>query len=347
MDDLLAKERAAQEYVKSLQSHAELPFQVTLDAFTAYRSVVQDVVLGDIVGAERFERRLWDQHVETRQLLARTLRELRRKQEQKITEIKVATEMYLRFVKHSARFYRKYIHTLHTSFGGIAQLRSIAQQLKQDEAMEISEAHRPSQDVQDSVLRSCYRTLIYLGDLCRYRASDNLDKQQDFGPALGYYGLACVLIPQSGWGHNQQALVALETKQYLLATYHLYKSFLVAEPLALGKRSLLLHFERTNAAWDKGELIQKNGPGDPSAGKHAIVGLFVRLHSVCVTGEQYRGYTELERELLSRLTSELRTTPLKKTLCHMVLVNIGAQHFAMDNYRGKSWHLETLKLSLM
>ncbi|QIW96155.1 hypothetical protein AMS68_001673 [Peltaster fructicola] len=333
MDELLAKERASNEYVRSLQSNPSTPFKDVLDAFKQYRATVQTLVFEKLADAERLESRLWQQHTETRQTLARTLKDLRKMPEQRIVETRVAVEMYLRFIKQSISFYRGYIHHLSTRFGGIPELQAVAHQVKPNSAADADTGMSVDAELRQQVLNSCYRTLIYLGDLCRYRATDHLDAQQDFGPAIGFYSLACTIRSDSGWSYHQQGVVALEQKDYLRAIYYLYRSFLAPEPLHMAKRNLAAQFEKANVAWERGELIARGPPHDPAAGEKALVGYLVRLHSMCVKGEPVRGYEELLHELLTRLKSLLHQRPLESKLQRMTFVNISAQHNAMENYK--------------
>jgi hypothetical protein len=90
-------------------------------------------------------------------------------------------------------------------------------------------------------------------------------------------------------------------------------------------------------AWDRGDLILKATPNDPEAPKRALIGWFVRLHSMCFKGEKFRGFDELEREVMGQLSTELKLRSLGSTLSRMILVNIAAQHISIENYKGNHY----------
>jgi len=163
-----------------------------------------------------------------------------------------------------------------------------------------------------------------------------LDKKPDFGPAIGYYGLACALCPTSGMGHHQQAVIALEQRNHLRAIYHLYRAMVVAKPHPNAAKNLKLEFDKVNVAWEKGELIQKGAPNDPDGPKNAFVGWFVRLHSVCDKGDVFNGYGELERELLSQFTVVAKQPASEGLLLRIVMVNLSAHFKAIARFQGTS-----------
>lgn len=190
-------------------------------------------------------------------------------------------------------------------------------------------------ELRTEALASCHRTLIFLGDLSRYRVSDKLDKNPDFGPALGFYDLAAHLLPSSGMGHHQLAVIALAQQNHLRAIYHLYRAMAVQSPHPHAPGNLEKEFGKINAAWDKGQLIQKGQPNDPEGPKNALVGWFVRFHSMCYKGTVFRGHEELEREVLSQLSNVVKQRSLENMLLRVVLVNIAAEHQAGERFQGK------------
>lgn len=343
MDDLLAYVRATEEAVKVLLKNTEEPIKNLIVAFDAYRSACQAVVFTDFTLAAKEEARLWNAHVEGKKYFSTQLRKYR-----KITgadkphaAIRTIIDFYLKWIRGSVKFYRNHVYKLSTAFG-VPELQDVAQQIKPEAQNGTPAANMLTPELHGRVLNSCHQTLIYLGDLSRWRASERLDKNPDFGPATGYYGLACTIRPESGMGHHQLAVVALEQRHHLQAIYHLYRSICVAEPHPNAVKNLTVQFEKTNAAWDKGELIQKASPNDPEAPKRALIGWFVRLHSMCFKGEKFRGFDELEREVMGQLSTELKLRSLGATLSRMVLVNIASQHMSIENYKGKCYEYCTI-----
>lgn len=336
MDDLLAYERATEETVKDLLKRTDEPIKSLIAAFDAYRSACQTVVFTDFNLAAKEETRLWTAHVEGRKYFSTQLRHLRKQTGSGTPHVAIRNliDLYLKWIRGSIKFYRSHVYKLSTAFG-VPELQDVAQQIKPDARYDTPAANILTPELHDRVLSSCHQTLIYLGDLSRWRASEKLDKNPDFGPATGYYGLACTIRPESGMGHHQLAVVALEQRHHLQAIYHLYRSICVAEPHPNAVKNLTVQFEKTNAAWDKGDLIQKGSPNDPEAPKRALIGWFVRLHSMCFKGEKFRGFDELEREVMGQLSAELKLRSLGSTLTRMILVNIASQHMSIENYKGK------------
>ena len=334
MDDLLAREQVAGDRIQYLLKSPDEPIDSLLQAYEEYRQACEALIFADFEdGAAKREAGLWQAHSDGKKFFHKALSGLRKQQKTEVVVIRHLMKYFLQFLKDSQRFYREYIHKLSIAFGGIPELEAVAHQVKSDSQGESSQA-TISPELRKNVLYSCHQTLIYLGDLSRYRASEKLDKNPDFGPAIGYYSLACTLRPASGMGHHQQAVVALEQRHHLRAIYHLYRAMVVAEPHPLAANNLKLEFDKTNAAWDRGELIQRGQPNDPEASKRTLVGWFVRLHSMCYKGQQFRGFEELEREVLGQLGVELKHRSLDSTLMRMVLVNLAAQYDAGEKFQG-------------
>lgn len=191
----------------------------------------------------------------------------------------------------------------------------------------------PSEDFRQSILLSCYQTLVRLGDLSRYRETELVSKDRNWGPAIGYYDLACTIYPQSGAAHNQLAVIALADGNHLRATYHLYRALAVQEPHPTAKGNLEIEFNKVFTAWRKGNLIVK-GPGRTDSAAQVLRAWFVLLHARCYKGEEFAEHDELEKEVLNHLTVDLKERPLDSTLHRYILINIAAQYFAGVRLRG-------------
>ncbi|GIZ37266.1 hypothetical protein CKM354_000071900 [Cercospora kikuchii] len=333
MDLLLANESAAEQHVLQLLStFREQKFDNIFEAFQNFRTHVAGVVPLDFDHAEEHENRLWHAHTQGRRHFHRALSDFRKCTPPQPHGLRSVTKAYLTWLKQSEKFYRSYITMLNNAAGGIPELEAIAHSDNGERASESAPVSVTPSHL-EKILNSCHRALIWLGDLSRYRATEKLDKNPDFGPAIGYYGLAATLKPSSGLGHHQQAVVALAQNHHLRAIYHLYRSLTVQDVHPLAPQNLRLEFEKTNAAWDKGELIQKRSPNDPDATKLSLVGWFVRLHSMCYRGQPFRGHEELEQEVLAQLSNVVKQRPLDGTLIRMILVNIASQHVAGESFQ--------------
>ncbi|KAK5122608.1 hypothetical protein LTR85_003871 [Meristemomyces frigidus] len=339
MDDPLARERAAEQHVYALLKDPDQPIGNLLTAYEEYRLLCQaNVLASDIGSAEKREARLWQAHTEGKRFFSTALKRMRKSEPERPVETRQLIKLYLHFLKGSERFYRGYIHNFSARYGGIPELEAVAQRVKSngDGAGESSQPPL-SPETHAKVLASCHQALIYLGDLSRYRASEQLDKKPDFGPALGYYGLACTLRPSSGMGHHQQAVVALEQRHHLRAIYHLYRAIVVADPHPNAANNLKLEFDKVNSAFRKGELLPKSAPHDPEGPKRMLTAWFVRMHSMCSKGEEFKEHKELEQTLLDKLVAVIKhsTVDINTTLMRIVMVNLAAQYNAMEMFKAK------------
>jgi len=295
-----------------------------------YRSACEDVVSADFEHAARagIETQLWAAHLKINASYRKQLRQVRRGPRDHIVETRKLAKSYLQFIKSSQRFYRQYILTLDAQFDGIPELRSIAQKWK-DDASRTPVRRHISPALKQHVLESCHQALIQLGDLSRYRETELVDKDRNWGPAKGYYDLAADICPASGQSHNQLAVIAREDGNHFRSTYHLYRSLASKKPHPLARQNLELEFKKIVSAWNKGELISNHRSPDGATAGRALVAWFVRLHSKCYKGDEFAQHDELEGEVLSHLAIELKERPLDHILQKIILINLAAEYFAI------------------
>lgn len=124
---------------------------------------------------------------------------------------------------------------------------------------------------------------------------------------------------------HQQSVVAFEQGDHLRSTYYLYRAIVVEEPHPNAIANLEVQFRKVSAGWEKGDLIPKNAPNDKNASSKALIAWFVRFHSMCYKGQHFPQYTELEKEVLSRVRSELKRSTLDGILSKMTFINFAAQ----------------------
>lgn len=190
--------------------------------------------------------------------------------------------------------------------------------------------------LKNQVLLSCHQTLIQLGDLSRYRETELVekDKERNWGPAKGYYGLAAEIYSESGHAQNQLAVISREDGDHFRSVYHLYRSLASKLPYPQAKANLELEFKRVIAAWDKGQLINNHKAGDGSPAGRALIAWFIRLHSRIYKGEEFAAHDELEGEVLSHLAIELKERPLDSILTKIILINLASEYFATVQMQG-------------
>ncbi|EAW12549.1 uncharacterized protein ACLA_009720 [Aspergillus clavatus NRRL 1] len=318
---------AERKLMKSL-AEKEPTFAEISHFLSEFRAACQSAILQDFETARSIdvETRLWDAHLKIntrfRKLLARFREENGKKK--KPVERRKLEKHYLEFIKSSQRFYRGYIQQLSSHFGGIPELEKVARKFNFDNLAAQPPA-QAAENLRTSVLYSCHSTLIRLGDLSRYRETELVSKDRNWGPAIGYYDLAIVIWPESGASHNQLAVIALADGNHLRATYHLYRALAAQKPHPSAKGNLEIEFRKVRNAWAKGELIPSEDAGIPG---RALAPWFVYLHAQCYQGTDFPEHDELESEVLNQLAVDLKERSLEGTLQKFCLVNIAAEDFS-------------------
>lgn len=191
-----------------------------------------------------------------------------------------------------------------------------------------------SDHLRQRIFESCHQTLIRLGDLSRYRETEQVKKERNWSPAIGYYDLAGAIRPTSGTSQNQLAVIAIADCNHLRSTYHLYRALAVEEPHATAKSNLEIGFKKIIVAHEKGELISHSLSKETSESGKASVGWFMLLHAQCYKGIDFSEHDELENEVLSQLAIDLKERSLESTLQKIILVNIAAEYFAGVQLQG-------------
>ncbi|OQD88244.1 hypothetical protein PENANT_c004G09597 [Penicillium antarcticum] len=303
----------------------------TFDEFehflSEFRISCQNAILLDFDAAREvdMESRLWDAHLKVNNRFRKQLLRFREEHgKKKPVERRKLERHYLDFIKSSQRFYRGYIQHLSSRFGGIMELESVARKFN-FENLSGQPPIKPSNDLRKRILQSCHATLIRLGDLSRYRESELVSKDRNWGPAIGYYDLASVINPASGASQNQLAIIALADGNHLRATYHLYRALSAQEPHPTAKGNLEIELRKIMSAWAKRELIRPEDAGIPG---RALTPWFLYLHAKCYKGTDFAEHDELESEVLSQLAVEIRERSLEGTLQKFCLINIAAEDFA-------------------
>ncbi|OJJ87176.1 uncharacterized protein ASPGLDRAFT_119491 [Aspergillus glaucus CBS 516.65] len=319
---------AERELFKSL-AEKEPTFAGISHYLSILRAACQNAILQDFESARSIdvEGRLWDAHLKInsrfRKLLSRYREENGKKK--KPVEKRKLEKHYLEFIKSSQRFYRGYIQQLSSHFGGIPELEKVARKFNHENLSAQSAAQTAEEGLRTRILQSCHATLIRLGDLSRYRETELVTKDRNWGPAIGYYDLAMVIHPASGASHNQLAVIALADGSHLRATYHLYRALSAHDPHPSARGNLEIEFRKVMSAWAKRELIRPEDAGIPG---RALAPWFVYLHAQCYKGVDFPEHDELESEVLSQLAVDLKERSLEGTLQKFCLVNIAAEEFA-------------------
>lgn len=180
-----------------------------------------------------------------------------------------------------------------------------------------------SQGLEQKVLVSCYRSLVQLGDLSRYRESELTDKDPNWSHAVGFYDLARYLMPGSGVAYNQLAIVALGDGNLFQATYYLYRALSTDEPHPQAEANLRRAFYKISTTKEN---------NDQSNASSAMIGYYLRLVSRCYHGKSNPEHTELENETVSQLRRQINLTGGNNTLRKVFLIAFAGCHIAQRKF---------------
>lgn len=172
-----------------------------------------------------------------------------------------------------------------------------------------------SNELKELVVRSCHVSLVYLGDLSRYRELHIANKsgKKDWGPACGYYQQARKLLPSAGSPMNQLAVVAIYAENILASTYFFLRAVCAAEEFPTARDNLALGYKKILSREKKSTLVEA----------------FVRLHAGMSLKPIYDKAPMDLSEVVTLLKSALNERSItSEVLRQMVCVNIGATYVA-------------------
>ncbi|CAG8534106.1 12023_t:CDS:10 [Cetraspora pellucida] len=251
------------------------------------------------------------------------------------------TSSFRSFLQEATGFYYSFIQRLAAHFE-LKQLDPIIQKFGLtigiifDSPTNVSQ-HSYSDDIKQKAVLSCHKSLIFLGDLARYRELQTEKPRKNWSIACDYYNHARHLVPESGNPHNQLAVIATYSADEFSAVYHYYRSLVVRCPFLTAKDniSLLFHKARKSSA-DAPEKIQEAPQRDQkenggrrrfshqrqvsSAAQSAKIRTgeatqaffsdFIRLHSILYFRTDLESYSELKSAVLNQLKESVLSLAL-------------------------------------
>ncbi|RIA88754.1 hypothetical protein C1645_877171 [Glomus cerebriforme] len=208
-----------------------------------------------------------------------------------------------------------------------------------------------SEDIKQRAVLSCHKSLIFLGDLARYRElhSDRINK--NWSTACDYYNHARQLVPDSGNPHNQLAVIATYNSDDFLAVYHYYRSLVVKHQFLTAKDniSLLFHKAQTDTPDRETEMVQKvqreyggrrrfshqrqmssssiaqSNKLKASEAIQSFFADFIRLHSILYLKVNLESYSELKASVLNQLKEHVLSRALEPDhLLKLTVINMAA-----------------------
>lgn len=234
-------------------------------------------------------------------------------------------ELYSSYLKTAQYFYKGYLQRICARYD-MKDLKRIARRAELDEipVPDADKVDPTAKKLEETVRDSCHKTLIYLGDLSRYRTLLR-PKHRKWDAPLSYYFLSNDLRPESGYGHHQCSVIYIETEDHLHVVYHLYRAMACDVPHPNAPANLEREFRD----------LQKRKGGEI---KNALATWFVKLHAFYSQGKEFAERKELESEVDHRLTLAMKTgTGLdsEMDLLKIILINITAYVIAQEKVRGK------------
>lgn len=237
-------------------------------------------------------------------------------------------KLYSDYLKTSQFFYKGYLQRICARYN-MKELKRIAR-LSDIEDMTVPEEDRidpTAVQLEDVLTMSCQKTLVYLGDLSRYRTLLRA-KDRRWDMALTYYALAHDLMPESGLPHHQCGVIHLETHNHFAIVYHFYRAAVCEKAHPNAASNLESEFRVLR----RPKSLRTSGDND------ALLTWFVKLHAFYFQGEDFPGQDELEKEVNHRLVRALKTGDkyeMDTNLLKMVLINIAAYMFGLKKIRAE------------
>lgn len=292
----------------------------------SYRLACIETIWPDLRAAKErsVEDALWQTHTQVTKAYRKVLARLHG-HEHAVLRRKLE-RLYSAYLKTAQYFYRGYLQRVCARYD-MKDLKRIARQAELDEipVPDTDKVDAAATKLEEIVRDSCHKTLIYLGDLARYRTLLR-PKDRKWEGALAYYFLANDLIPESGYGHHQCGVIYVEAEDHLQVVYHFYRAMVCDMPHPNAPANLEREFRD----------LQKRKGGEI---KHALATWFVKLHAFYYQGKEFAERKELESEVDHRLALAMKSgTGLgsETDLVKIVLINITAYAISQEKIRGET-----------
>lgn len=251
-----------------------------------------------------------------------------------IVQFRTIEKQYAKHLKTAQYFYKGFIERLSAryrlrSLQRVAHTMQSGNQIKISDVIDADEAR-----LGHELTVACYRTVLHMGDIARYRLNASRQKGHSPDVAMTYYALAQDLMPQEGDAHHQMAVVLAEQRRDFDVVYHFLRSWSVQQPFALAPKNLASEFKKLLQPPSAPSRKQggNNTPPDP----YDMFGTwFVRLHANYFKGEEFSSQGELEREVLHRWESLLKKAEQPAYLQKAVLMNIAAYDIALKKVKSE------------
>ena len=175
-------------------------------------------------------------------------------------------------------------------------------------------------------LLSCHRSLVFLGDLARYREQHREGGRRDWAAAANYYHQAVRLLPDFGNPHNQLAVLATYVDDDCSALYRYCRALCLLQPFGTAADNMKLLFQKNReklAAMGVNVKPKSRGAQQETVLRRFCT-RFVRLHGMLTArGGALEGFEALQDAVGQDITFLGNGGVLTQELTLMlVLINI-------------------------
>ncbi|OLL25965.1 Protein SMG7 [Neolecta irregularis DAH-3] len=246
---------------------------------------------------------------------------------QKPVETRKSTNEFSSFLKNASRFYRTFLQRLVSHFR-LVELVDIMKSI-QLEAPELDSPCNLPHHLKRSVLDSVHRSLVYLGDLSRYRAQYSLDKKKHgkkWTHAFNYYNLSRFVNPNSGVPFNQLAVLATNDGNILNSTYYCLRALSALEPFPTSRDNMVMGFKKAMRGKPEPHDVKKGGKRETKAktqeeqASEAISWQFAALFASIELTDDFPEFEMEVTQLLERLRIDISNRSLSSDMIHTIIM---------------------------
>jgi hypothetical protein len=179
-----------------------------------------------------------------------------------------------------------------------------------------------SPELQDKVSKTIHRSLIYLGDLARYRELHvpiNGKREKLWSLARNFYTLAIWLFPENGNPFNQLAVIESYEGNEMGALEYYFKSLSVTTPFSTGFDNVIVLLKKISIREGSKEM-------QPSVSQYLIL-----MHSALLIEKNMEKFSQHKMSFLKELYQNLlkgqmiNSRYLKSIWSHSALQSLGGQ----------------------
>ncbi|KAI9103168.1 hypothetical protein DFS34DRAFT_355216 [Phlyctochytrium arcticum] len=197
-------------------------------------------------------------------------------------DLRALTGAFRTFLAEAIAFYLRFIWRLSQAFA-LSDVQTIVLPELEIDIL----GHEPvppySHITSESQIRarnSCHRSLIYLGDLARYREVHADRKTKNWAPARMFYNIALQLLPSIGNPFNQLAVISTYAGDEIGAVENYFRSLVIKQSFATAEDNVLLLLERI-------QKRQESNRAGPEPDESDLVSAFIRRF-LCAISRAFR-----------------------------------------------------------